>query len=51
MILEMRHWLDESKDERIAWFIQAIENVVYQDKPLPPFPQRQMFTKYQSGRN
>lgn len=40
LILELRKYAPEDKEEDILWFIQAMENVVYQNKPLPPFPDK-----------
>lgn len=40
LVLQMRHEIGNPDDPNILWFIQAIENVVYQNKPLPPFPER-----------
>jgi len=37
-ILALMGQLPEDKKNGIFWIIQAIENVVYQDKPMPPLP-------------
>lgn len=33
---------EEYKSEGYGWFLQAIENLVYLDKPLPPMPDRDL---------
>lgn len=38
IVLELRKLMDNPDDPRVLWFIQAMENVVYLDKPLPPMP-------------
>lgn len=40
LILELRNFAPEHKEKDILWFVQAVENVVYQDKPLPPLPEK-----------
>lgn len=40
LVLQMRHSIGNPDDPNILWFIQAIENTVYQGKELPPFPER-----------
>lgn len=37
-ILALSSNLPEEKRNGVLWIIQAIENVVYQDKPMPPLP-------------
>ncbi len=37
-ILALSRNLPEEKRNDLLWIIQAIENVVYQDKPMPAFP-------------
>jgi len=37
-ILELGHLVPEEKKQGIYWVIEAIENIVYLDKPLPPMP-------------
>lgn len=31
---------EEYKNDGYGWFLQAIENIVYLDKPLPPMPEK-----------
>jgi hypothetical protein len=40
LVLELRRHAPKDREKDILWFIQAMENVVYQNKPLPPFPER-----------
>jgi hypothetical protein len=40
LVLELRRYAPKDREKDILWFIQAMENVVYQNKPLPPFPER-----------
>ena len=35
---ELGDVLPENKKEGIYWYLQAMENLVYLDKPLPPMP-------------
>lgn len=39
-IFEVRSIIPEEKQNQLLWIIQSIENVVYQDKAPPPFPER-----------
>ncbi len=38
VILELGKHMPEEKKQGIYWVIEAIENIVYLDKPLPPMP-------------
>lgn len=38
VILELGKCVPEEKKEGIYWVIEAIENIFYLDKPLPPMP-------------
>lgn len=40
LILELRKYAPIDKEQDIIWFIQALENTIYKDKPLPPFPEK-----------
>ena len=40
IILELRRYAPKDREKDILWFIQAMENVVYQNKRLPAFPER-----------
>lgn len=41
VILELSQTCPDPKlRENIRWILKAIDGVVYQDKPLPPFPER-----------
>lgn len=37
VILDLRKYVPEKKEQGILWILEAIENVVYQDNQLPPF--------------
>lgn len=37
-MIELSQYLSEEKKAGINWFLTAIENVVYLNKPLPPMP-------------
>jgi hypothetical protein len=39
VILEVGKYVPEEKKEGIYWIIDAVENLVYLDKPLPPLPE------------
>jgi hypothetical protein len=39
VMLELGKFLPEEKKEGLYWFVQAMENLVYLDKPLPPMPE------------
>ncbi len=38
VMIELGKYLPENKKDGLYWFIQAMENLVYLDKPLPPMP-------------
>lgn len=38
IILDKRNSSYRESDDKVSWFIQAVENIVYLDKPLPPIP-------------
>lgn len=38
VILELGKHIPEEKKDGVYWVIEAIENIVYLDKPLPPIP-------------
>jgi hypothetical protein len=38
VILELGKFVPEEKKQGVYWVIEAIENIVYLDKPLPPMP-------------
>lgn len=38
LILQLRKLLPHDDCPFVLWFIQAMENIVYLDKPLPPMP-------------
>lgn len=38
VMLELGKFVPHEKIDGISWVLEAIENVVYLDKPLPPFP-------------
>ena len=40
LILELRRYAPKDRQKDILWFIEALENVVYHNKPLPPFPEK-----------
>lgn len=40
LVLELSRYAPKDREKDILWFIQAIENAVYQNKQLPPFPER-----------
>jgi hypothetical protein len=40
VIMELGKYVPVEKKDGIYWVIEAIENLVYLDKPLPPFPER-----------
>jgi len=40
VIMELGRYVPEEKKEGVYWVIEAIENLVYLDKPLPPMPTR-----------
>lgn len=40
VIMELGRYVPEEKKEGVYWVIESIENLVYLDKPLPPFPER-----------
>ncbi len=39
VLIDMSRLLKNGEDPRLAWIIQAIDNIVYQNKPLPPMPE------------
>jgi hypothetical protein len=41
-MLELEKFLPEDKKYGVRWFVQAMENVVYLDEPLPPMPSPQL---------
>ena len=40
VIMELGSRVPEERKSGLYWVIEAIENIVYLDKPLPPFPER-----------
>jgi len=40
IIMELGKYVPEERKEGVYWVIEAVENLVYLDKPLPPFPER-----------
>lgn len=38
VLLELGQYVTEEKKQGLYWVIEAIENIVYLDKPLPPMP-------------
>ena len=40
VIMELGRYVPVEKKEGVYWVIESIENLVYLDKPLPPFPER-----------
>lgn len=38
VILEISNRIPEDKKQGVYWVIEAMENIVYLDKPLPPMP-------------
>ena len=38
VILELGRYVPEERKQGVYWVIEAIENIVYLDKPLPPMP-------------
>jgi hypothetical protein len=38
VILELGKYVPEENKQGVYWVIEAIENIVYLDKPLPPMP-------------
>lgn len=38
VILELGKFVPEEKKQGVYWVIEAIENIVYLEKPLPPMP-------------
>ena len=40
VIMELGKYAPEERKEGVYWVIEAVENLVYLDKPLPPFPER-----------
>lgn len=40
IIVHLRQYIPIEDDHPVAWFIQAMENIVYLDKPFPPMPER-----------
>jgi len=39
VLLELGKFVPEENKQGIYWVIEAIENIVYLNKPLPPLPQ------------
>lgn len=39
VILELGKYVPEEKKHGVYWVVEAIENIVYLDKPLPPMPE------------
>lgn len=40
IICEVRHRTPESEHYRLDWFLDALNDVVYKNQPIPPFPER-----------
>lgn len=40
IIFNTKHFVPEEKRHGMNWFLEAMENLVYLDKPLPPFQER-----------
>lgn len=40
VILELGSYVPEQRKQGIYWVIEAVENLVYLDKPLPPLPEK-----------
>ena len=38
VILELGKYVSDEKKQGLYWVIEAVENIVYLDKPLPPMP-------------
>lgn len=38
VMIELDKYLPHDKKAGMYWFLQAMENIVYTDKPLPPMP-------------
>ena len=38
VIFNTKHLVPEEKRHGMNWFLEAMENIVYLDKPLPPMP-------------
>ncbi len=38
VILDLHHHIPIEKKEGCYWVVDAMENIVYLDKPLPPMP-------------
>lgn len=40
VLIEMGGRMPQEQRPAVTWIMQALENVIYQNKPLPPFPER-----------
>jgi hypothetical protein len=40
VMLEIGKYLSENMKDGMYWYLQAMENIVYTDKPLPTMPVR-----------
>lgn len=40
IMFELRHYLPQDKKDGLNWYLEAINNIVYMDKPLPPMPNK-----------
>lgn len=40
VLLELDKYVPEEEKEGLYWIIDAVENLVYLDKPLPSLPER-----------
>lgn len=40
LFYEIRHNLPESEHWKFTWLDEAVSNVVYENKPIPPFASR-----------
>lgn len=38
VLLELKKCLPEERKKGLYWVAEAVENIVYLDKPLPPMP-------------
>jgi hypothetical protein len=38
VIIELGKHMPEEKKQGMYWVIEAVENIIYLDKPLPPMP-------------
>lgn len=42
MIMEYREFLHEKNHYKVDWFLDALNAVVYENKPIPPFPRKEL---------